>query len=767
MSNKKRQYTLYSLLIPILLIIAVVVVAEIAFLRISKDGVNIRERIFGAGETGKAWYASPKGSSSGTGSKDKPWDLQTALNHPSVVKPGDTIYLLPGIYGKTSSSTNYKAALKGSSSAYIKVRPSEESKVKIHGCLNVVSGGYVEFKGLEILNPELKRVTSITGSHPGDLPRCTGIQATVPNVRIIQNIIHDTRQGIAAWVEAPNTEIYGNIVFNNGWQSTDRGHGHGIYSQNETGRKLIEENIVINQFDNAIQLYGSSSAAVKHYDLKGNATANGDVIVRGASGIEDVTVTNNYLWGEIGYDFGGYDNISLVFKDNVAWVTNGKPVFTLGKYGQATVTGNTFAYSATNTGMRPFWLFDPAKTIRPYNWNNNKYYNWSSRQDTPFTYQWDDTSSGTRVKQASSYNFTGWKDLTKYDSTSSYTASAPSAPSVYVRPVNRYDSKRGHVIVYNWKGASSVQVNLSSLGLSDGDTYKIYNAFNMVDIMSNDGSRTVQKADTPITGTYKSSSPVITLPMGSWTTAEPIGYREGNNNWVTNPIHQKSFPYFGAFVVVGPNTKTPLPTITVTPTKVPTVTVTPKPTVTTTPKPTLTPTPTPKPTVTATPTPKPTATPTPVSSVGENVVKNGNFEGGMDNWTFFSDKDGNTGKVTTPSYKGELAMKVTIDNPTDNIQIYQKGIKLDPGKKYRLSFAAKSLKAHDIKVSLLKHTEPYTNYGLSEEFNVTSDWKVFTFEFTTEGFKSPVSDGRLRFMIGPYAADGEIYIIDNVELKRI
>jgi len=39
------------------------------------------------------FYVSPSGSSSGAGSQTSPWDLQTALNQPAAVKPGDTIWL--------------------------------------------------------------------------------------------------------------------------------------------------------------------------------------------------------------------------------------------------------------------------------------------------------------------------------------------------------------------------------------------------------------------------------------------------------------------------------------------------------------------------------------------------------------------------------------------------------------------------------------------------------------------------------------------------
>src|SRR5262245_37174151 len=44
------------------------------------------------------FHVSPNGSSSGNGSVGSPWDLTTALNQPSSVQPGATIWLHAGTY---------------------------------------------------------------------------------------------------------------------------------------------------------------------------------------------------------------------------------------------------------------------------------------------------------------------------------------------------------------------------------------------------------------------------------------------------------------------------------------------------------------------------------------------------------------------------------------------------------------------------------------------------------------------------------------------
>src|SRR5437899_10119396 len=61
-----------------------------------------------SGSSPTAWYASPTGPSSGTGSILSPWDLTTALaggNGTNRVQAGDTIYLRGGIYRGTFVTT--------------------------------------------------------------------------------------------------------------------------------------------------------------------------------------------------------------------------------------------------------------------------------------------------------------------------------------------------------------------------------------------------------------------------------------------------------------------------------------------------------------------------------------------------------------------------------------------------------------------------------------------------------------------------------------
>ena len=148
-----------------------------------------------------------------------------------------------------------------------------------------------------------------------------------------------------------------------------------------------------------------------------------------------------------------------------------------------------------------------------------------------------------------------------------------------------------------------------------------------------------------------------------------------------------------------------------------------------------------------------------------NLIKNSCFESGRQNWIFYTN---GTGKfnIISPGFEGNNAAEVKLGTIGSNIQLYYKGLTLKPNTHYRLSFAAKSSRGHDVEVVLLKHGSPYTNYGLKQNFNLTKDWQTFTTEFDTKRFTKTVDDGRLMFYLAPFAKAGDKYYFDSVVLEE-
>jgi hypothetical protein len=150
-----------------------------------------------------------------------------------------------------------------------------------------------------------------------------------------------------------------------------------------------------------------------------------------------------------------------------------------------------------------------------------------------------------------------------------------------------------------------------------------------------------------------------------------------------------------------------------------------------------------------------------------NILANPGFESGRTFWTFYTNGSGGF-STGTPAYQCAAAARIAINSVGNNMQLYQRGISLKPGTRYRLSFAGYSTAGHDLQVYLHKHTSPYTNYGVyAVTFDLTTSWQVHSIEFTTQGFSSPVSDGRLRFWFVGNAQAGDVYWLDDLVLEEV
>lgn len=145
---------------------------------------------------------------------------------------------------------------------------------------------------------------------------------------------------------------------------------------------------------------------------------------------------------------------------------------------------------------------------------------------------------------------------------------------------------------------------------------------------------------------------------------------------------------------------------------------------------------------------------------------NGGFEQGILPWKLFTNGIA-TFTATSPGYVGTYKGQVSITTVGNNTQIYIPSVVMTSGKKYMLSYYAYSSTGHDVKVAVLKHTSPYTIYGLSTVSDLTTGWKKFTHNFTATGFTGTATDVRLRFTFDGVASANDKYYFDEVNLKEI
>ena len=371
------------------------------------------------------FYVSPTAGAGGDGSVNNPWKLQTALDHPTAVHPGDTIWLRGGLY----NAPPYESHLVGTSASPIIVRGYPGEWARIDGNYNgdaptlLISGKYTWFWGFEIFNSDPTRFTS-DGEQPPR--RGTGVRQVGDGTRMINLIIHDTSQGVLSTESANDAKIYGTIFYYNGFDSPDRGHGHGIYVQNlSSPSRQMYDNILFQQFGWGIHAY-AEGGHLDNLDFQGNVSFN-----------------NGWL-------SGGYHANILVGGLNVA--TNPKLV--------SNYTYNTDQQNKVDVGYA-------AGCTNPNVTDN--YFVSGQALDV-------NNCSGLTITGNTFYGSTSGFSQSAFPNNTYFGTTRPTGKKIFIRP-NLYEAGRAHVVVYNWDLDDTVNVDLSSL-LAPGATFALTDAQN-------------------------------------------------------------------------------------------------------------------------------------------------------------------------------------------------------------------------------------------------------------------------------------------------
>lgn len=467
---------------------------------------------------GASFHVKTNGTASGNGSITNPWNLQTALNHPSRVAPGDTIWIHEGTYKGIFTSNIW-----GRANAPIVVRAMPGKEVILDGNASgsadatlTVKGEYTYIWGLTITNTNGNR-----GANATDIK--DGIYLGGANCKIINCIIHNNGgNGIGFWSTAINSEIYGCIIYNNGYRGDDRGHGHGIYGQNETGTKQIKNNILFNSFGLGMSIY-TQGGNIKGFNIEGNMMFNSGlpgnsflerhILIGGLKPADRITIKSNYLYNrpnypskaalQLGY---GADNVDAEVANN--YMVDGT-FYVIYPWNSVKFTGNSVL--ARSSSMQLI-SFDNFQNIKTPSFNNNSYY----------------------VGTLAGMSFDAWKNVSKQDLNSTYRASLPST-SFYVVQNNQFEPGRAHVVIYNWAKQNIVQVNVSGV-LKTGDDYKVYDVSNL-------------KAGPVLTGKYQGGNIGISMQL---TQVElPYGNLPNDGRFV------HTAPDFGTFLIVSTNSGVP------------------------------------------------------------------------------------------------------------------------------------------------------------------------------------------------------------------
>jgi hypothetical protein len=470
------------------------------------------------------FYVSPAGTQAGDGSLERPWDLATALTQTRLVGPGSVIWLRGGTYtGVFTSKLAGSPLLPITVQQYRNERAIIDSAGK-RGDVLTVRGEWTIYRDFEVTNSDPRRVVESSGSRAVKEWRGDGVTVVGPHIKLINLVVHDNADGIGFWTSAIDSEVYGCVIYNNGWVGPDRGHGHAIYAQNLEGTKRIADVIAFNNFGRGIEAYGTNAFTVG-FRFEGNISFNNySPTARGGSKrhpnlfvgaisepADRITVVENYLYNPPNTtpDFGA--NLALGFRAEQNgtvevrnnYVVGGNRALFLNQWRSAVISGNTFYASREQTsshGTLAEVHLPSGIEAGSYNWNNNNYFDGSQPEDAqvvvPFLF-----NAAPRRK------FEDWKSVNGFDSQSTYHRGRPVTNLVIVRQ-NIYEQGRANIVVYNWELKNRVEVDVSGI-VTKGAKYEVRNAQDFL--------------GTPVLkGTYDGRT--LSLPMTKLPVATPVGY---------------------------------------------------------------------------------------------------------------------------------------------------------------------------------------------------------------------------------------------------
>lgn len=439
--------------------------------------------------------AAPDGRRTGAGTLTSPVDLRTALASKDLIDPGETLWLRGGVYrgafvSRISGTPEDPIVVSSFPGEWAVIDGGRERESTL-----AVEGHDVWFRDFEVMKSDPDRTSRYGSNSPPDVSRAkwSGVWVVGVGTKLINLVIHDNGEGVGFWRWSQTSEVYGCVIFNNGWKGSDHGWGHGIYVQNEYGTKTIRDNVIFNNFGYGVHAYDDLGPVV-------GITVDG--VTSFGNGAPTGTHQPNIFAGSV---HGKQDRFTL--KDSVLYhrpnlgaqnVSLGYPFNsrTSDVHGRVDVLDSRIiggSHPLVVRGWDPVTLQRNVVVARTYGFGTKAYVAQlvpkdSASVDAFKSYRWDanvyrDQNAVSDGEQPTSFRILGlrnntevsfneWKTRTGLDGTTEYKLSPPSGQDVSVRP-NKYERGRGFVTVLNWGTSKVASVDLSKLGLRTGQRFEI------------------------------------------------------------------------------------------------------------------------------------------------------------------------------------------------------------------------------------------------------------------------------------------------------
>lgn len=491
------------------------------------------------GSAQQEFHVFPNGKSTGDGSLENPWDLQTALSQkPEVVNGGDYIWLHEGIYTGRFISTIKSTK----SDQFITVGTFENDKVILNGNIKSDKEGVLQVKGKQVIFRDFE-ITWLgefsRNENDKDFMACPGINhLTGENCKFINLNIHDNPGlGFGSWKQTGGSIIEDCMIYFNGFiAKTGKGAGEGMYVQNQSDdTRIIRNNIIFNNYYKGIEVWSAGKRKdfefVKNITLKSNVIFNSGAI-SGNSRDNLIVATDDRNGINIAKNIKIIDNVFYHNTDFLKNEINGDAAsLTLGFRKSAPVEdvlvennviiGRNNALrilhvkSATlknNTVYSGYVFLTPEELDFIPNWNfdNNHFF---TKREMAY---WVDKNKGYTLKE--------WQRLYKTDLNSTWSNIKTFDFEPVLSITKSGEQENQYTVALFDKRGQTVTVDFSKFNLQEGIPYKIYDVEN--------------RNEVAVSGNLNAAR-TIEFPMDLKAFMLPLH----------NTIAQKTSANFGVFII--------------------------------------------------------------------------------------------------------------------------------------------------------------------------------------------------------------------------
>lgn len=389
---------------------------------------------------------------------DNPLTLSGAFAPYGLISPGHTVYLRSGTYSGT-----WINRLSGTYENPITVMPYNHERVILNGGFADANSHYVTYIDIEF--------TTERDPNPPVYSLNPGFDTSGEGIKLINCTLHDS-VGAAAWDDVDL--VYGCISYNHGVIVSGSHLGHSLYTQNQTAshKKIIQHSFFGRSSNYSLHGYATNFNLTNFFIIENVLLPNSTHLIGSQKSDDGVTFNGNHVYGIVEIGYGAHVKTNVFMSGSILYCPSTfqfPQAFQLNKYLSGNIFYNTMVVGQSGATQADLFLMELPTGTMTITIDHNTYYNRTGKAGCFTTDQvppyWMDLAT-----RQSMY---GW-DI---HSTIALDGSSPSdSIHVYPNEYAEFSKRKGMFVIWNWTQAGSVNVDVSSIPISAGASYRLLQA---------------------------------------------------------------------------------------------------------------------------------------------------------------------------------------------------------------------------------------------------------------------------------------------------